>query len=273
MNKKICYIFLITVFGLVISGCSQYNLDLNYNKEDKMTTINITGKEYKLFNSILVGDNLSGQGFNKGSISTLQIFSEDEICKNILYRQTQRLENRMYYTSSAYANIIEKFRTKCKSEAIKGLDFHECGKKSAITKDVDGEFGIIQKKYLIISDKKCFYKLKELVLSDDKNKIKLSQKKYIGTFTAESNIEKCGTGGDLILYISPSNIINGKAKYTYKDKKVSTKLWGEVNNEEFHGETRNVKFYGNYNKDLNYITGEYFNRSCKGTFKVKLVNN
>ncbi len=260
-----------SLIGIIFlfNGCTTSFLKLNHSKENKITTLSFGEKTYVLVNSQeLRKDNTSGNFLtHKARMGTQSFISEDEDCKQLQYRETENLANsNRYYNTSSKEDIYRQNRNNCTTERINRVDFHDCDYKNAITHDISGQHGISQKKYILIDNKQCFYKLRNFVKGE---KTSYDQKKYIGTFTAESNQYKCGTGGDLKVVISPSNKINGTASYMYKGKKASTSLWGEVKNNKFHGETRNVKFYGDIiDKDMNKIEGEYFNRSCKGTFTL-----
>lgn len=257
------------IFAVLLSGCATSFLSLEHNKETRTTIINFADKSYVLTDSEeLRKDKSSGNILlNNAQVATQSYISNDEDCKNIQYRETQNLDNsRRYYNTSSKEDTYRNNGNNCTTEKINRVEFHECEYRNVITRDINGQYGISQKKYIIIKNKQCFYKLRDFVKGE---KTVYEQKKYAGTFTAETNQDKCGSGGELSVFISSNNKINGSASYEYKGKNISTKLWGEVKDNQFHGETRNVKFYGDISANKNLIEGEYFNRSCKGTFTLK----
>jgi hypothetical protein len=99
------------------------------------------------------------------------------------------------------------------------------------------------------------------------NKFNENNLRFTGVFISDDNNAKCATTGKIILNINNQEL-QGNIFYQYKNKKYKRKLWGKIENNEFSGETNRLKFYGQYSKNSDIMNGEYFNRVCKGTFKL-----
>jgi len=174
-----------STLSLLFTACTpQYNIEPQYNKEEKVLKIN----NYKINDVTYTNTkHRNARGYN-AKIVTYK--TTDNNCSKLYYQGVQ-VQNGYYLYSSAMDDILSKYDNDCKVEKIGNLNFYKCLFKQnvvdnddkylqknmhyGITSSSSSEYGFSEKnKIYFNTNYKCFNKIKNYFSSK-------TEQKYIHT--------------------------------------------------------------------------------------------
>lgn len=279
MFKYIVKLVLPITFTTLITGCSVANLDSTYNKEEKSTYLDLgTNKTYIIPNS---SKEISQKGYKSINSASpiIDIYTSNGICSNFSITKLPPLGRNAYYTTQAKYDIYQRYgKSRCSTQEISGLEFHDCTYKYVISYDSNNEEGFLtEKRYFLTENEQCFEDIKRFVKGTE-TEIETKRKSYVdqsysGIFSTTTPLKKhCIKEGNFEAKIINKQL-QGSLFYKDKDfrnKKISFDINVDKNNKfKYDFQKDNIKIEGNITSDKQFIDGIYKKNDCTGVLEAK----
>jgi len=276
-NNYIKIIISTLLIAFFSSGCSSSNLNITHDNKNNIVAIDLGKDEkYIIKNAKKISINNGYNSLNSSS-ANISNYLSDDTCSSFRFIEFPELDRNQYYNTFPEDDVkkLDKSNT-CVKEEFGNLSFHSCGTNYIITYvKFNNEGHLTQKKYLLTNVYNCFYKLRDIVISDNNSRLKENHTKinYLGSFINDENTStKCVKNGKLELNIENQNITgtiyykqnNNSSKITFNSKFTSDKYNDIITNIK-----DNISLNGSFSDNKNILTGRYSYDYCKGTFSVK----